>query len=61
MAVPKRKQSKSKTRTRRSQWRKLDALVLVKCPQCHELKMPHMMCGECGYYKQREVMAAGKK
>ena len=27
-----------------------------KCPQCGELKLPHQVCGSCGYYKGREVV-----
>ncbi|HEY9059007.1 MAG TPA: 50S ribosomal protein L32 [Pseudobacteroides sp.] len=49
MANPKRKWSKSRTGKRRSQW-KLSAPNLVKCPQCHALKIPHRVCKECGYY-----------
>ena len=27
-----------------------------KCPQCHEMKMPHRVCPECGYYNGKEVI-----
>ncbi|WP_424337431.1 50S ribosomal protein L32 [Hydrogenispora ethanolica] len=27
------------------------------CPQCHESKLPHTVCSNCGYYKGREVIA----
>ena len=36
--------------------RKLEAPTLVKCPQCGELKVPHKVCGKCGYYKGQEVI-----
>lgn len=55
MAVPKRKQSKSRTRKRRSH----DALKvpsLVPCSQCKELILPHRACPYCGYYKGRPVI-----
>jgi large subunit ribosomal protein L32 len=55
MANPKRKWSKARTGKRRSQW-KLSAPNLVECPQCHELKLPHRVCTECGYYKAKEVI-----
>ena len=29
---------------------------ISKCPQCGELKLPHQVCGSCGYYKGREVV-----
>ena len=56
MICPKRRWSKARTRTRRANW-KLEAPNLVKCPHCHEYKLPHMVCGSCGYYKGREVVA----
>lgn len=59
MALPKRKHSKRRTRTRKAQWKKISALPLVECPQCHELKVPHRICGDCGYYK-KEVIGAEK-
>ncbi|HBQ26967.1 MAG TPA: 50S ribosomal protein L32, partial [Syntrophomonas sp.] len=29
---------------------------LVECPQCHELRMPHRACLNCGYYKGKSIM-----
>lgn len=58
MGVPKRKQSKSRTSMRRSIWRKMEVPGLVKCPQCHELKLPHRVCPACGYYKNRAVVTS---
>ena len=55
MAVPKRKVSKQKRDSRRANW-KLTLPGMVKCPQCHEFKMPHRVCKACGYYKGREVI-----
>ena len=26
------------------------------CPQCGEVKLPHRVCGNCGYYNGREVL-----
>ncbi|MGE4282638.1 MAG: 50S ribosomal protein L32 [Clostridia bacterium] len=55
MAVPKRKSSQARRDKRRAHW-KLAIPGMVKCPQCHEFKLPHRVCGECGYYKNREVV-----
>ena len=55
MAVPKRKMSKARRDSRRANW-KLAAPALVECPQCHELKRPHHVCTECGYYDGKEVV-----
>lgn len=55
MAVPKRKKSRSATRHRKAQW-KLDEPPKSHCPQCHAPKMPHRVCGRCGYYAGREVV-----
>ncbi len=55
MAVPKRRWSKMRSRRSRSNW-KLRAPGLVECPQCHELKMSHRVCKNCGYYDGREVI-----
>ncbi|MDO4719680.1 MAG: 50S ribosomal protein L32 [Peptostreptococcaceae bacterium] len=57
MAVPKRKTAKSATRSRRAANMKVAAINTVECPQCHEQKLPHIVCPECGYYKGREVVA----
>ena len=56
MAVPKRKVSKARRDKRRSSVWKLDAPALSKCTQCGELKMPHIVCPVCGYYKGKEVV-----
>jgi len=56
MAVPKRKQSKARKNTRRSNVWKLAAPALSKCAQCSSLKTPHRVCSECGFYKGRLVV-----
>ncbi|RJQ54271.1 MAG: 50S ribosomal protein L32 [Actinobacteria bacterium] len=56
MAVPKRKTSKAKRDSRRSHWKSKTA-TLSECPQCHQPKLPHRACPECGYYKNREAIA----
>ena len=57
MAVPKRKMSRSNTRSRRSQW-KTTVPTLATCPNraCGALKPPHLACPNCGQYKGRQVV-----
>ena len=57
MAVPKKKTSQSRKRSRKAANMKYSAPGYVKCPQCQEPKLPHRVCGECGYYKGEEVVA----
>jgi large subunit ribosomal protein L32 len=58
MAVPKRRMSRSNTRSRRSQW-KATATPLAPCPNkaCGELKPPHQACRNCGQHDGRQVLA----
>ena len=53
---PKRKHSHARKMKRRSQVWKLEAPALSNCTQCGELKMPHRICGECGFYKGKQVL-----
>jgi len=56
VAVPKRKKSRSRTRSRRAQW-KAAPLTLVNCDRCGETKLPHTLCENCGTYNKRQVVA----
>ena len=49
MAVPKRRTSKSKKRMRRTHY-KAAAPTLAPCPKCGEMRIPHRVCPNCGYY-----------
>ena len=55
MAVPKRRTSKSKKRKRQAN-KGLKMPSLVRCSQCHQLKLPHHVCPNCGYYKGKKVI-----
>ncbi|MBA3232664.1 MAG: 50S ribosomal protein L32 [Propionibacteriales bacterium] len=55
MAVPKRKMSRSNTRSRRAQW-KTTAAALVACSRCGERKLAHVACPTCGTYNGRTVL-----
>lgn len=60
MAVPKRKVSKSKGRSRIANW-KAGKVTLAECPKCHELKATHQVCPNCGYYDGELVVAKEDK
>jgi large subunit ribosomal protein L32 len=55
MAVPKQKQSHSRTNKRRSQ-HKLTAPTYNACPTCHEPRRPHRVCANCGSYGGKVVV-----
>jgi large subunit ribosomal protein L32 len=55
MAVPKQKQSHSRTSKRRAQ-HKIAAPTYNACPQCHSPRLPHRVCPVCGTYAGREVV-----
>ena len=50
MAVPKRRKSKSKVRTKRAH-HALTPKKLTKCGNCETYKPQHRVCPSCGYYK----------
>lgn len=56
MAVPKRKKGRARTHSRRSIHDRIPAPSRSVCPQCGEVKLPHRVCGNCGFYKDREVL-----
>jgi large subunit ribosomal protein L32 len=55
MPNPKRRHSKAR-RDRRRAHDFLETQSLAECPHCHEKKMPHQACPNCGYYRGREVV-----
>ncbi len=56
MAVPKKKTSKSKSRSRRAANWRLDAPARSTCPRCGAVKVPHHVCGNCGWYHGRQAV-----
>lgn len=56
MANPKNRTSRTRKRLRRSNY-KATAPTVGACSQCHEPKLPHVVCGNCGFYNGREVIA----
>jgi large subunit ribosomal protein L32 len=55
MAVPKRKQSNSRTGRRRAHDAK-KAKATALCPQCNTARPTHVVCPTCGYYMGRVVV-----
>lgn len=59
MAVPKKKTSKAKSRSRRASAWTLEAPARSVCPHCHQAKLPHVVCPSCGWYKGRQAIEVG--
>lgn len=55
MAVPKRRRSRTKRLTRRTQ-DALKATKYVVCPNCGETVLPHHVCPKCGYYDGKQAI-----
>jgi large subunit ribosomal protein L32 len=55
VAVPKKKQSKSRGDKRAANWKGTPP-AYSECLQCHQPKLPHRVCGNCGYYAGRQVV-----
>jgi large subunit ribosomal protein L32 len=56
MAVPKKRQSRTRRDKRRAQ-HKVSAPRLNECPRCHSPRLPHRVCPTCGTYAGREVIS----
>lgn len=56
MAVPKKKTSKAKSRSRRASAWRLGPPARSTCPQCHQVKQPHIVCLNCGWYHDRQAL-----
>ena len=56
MAVPKKKTSKAKSRSRRASAWTLKPPARSTCPRCGAVKVPHVVCGNCGTYRGRQVI-----
>ncbi len=56
MAVPKKKQSKMRSRKRATHWKQKPA-ALSKCAHCGQVVLAHRICHNCGYYGGMEFIA----
>lgn len=59
MAVPKRKISKSRSRSRKANWN-LKAPQLGKCQNCGNRMPTHVVCPQCGHYMGRPLVDVGE-
>jgi large subunit ribosomal protein L32 len=55
MPNPKQRHSKSRSRRRRSH-QALKPKQLVKCSNCGKMKLSHVVCANCGFYKGRKII-----
>ena len=56
MAVPKKKTSKAKSRSRRASNWQIQNPGRSICPRCSSVKVPHTVCGTCGWYHGRQAI-----
>ena len=57
MAVQKRRKSKGTRDHRRAQWMRSVAIPSTAlCPKCQEPRLPHRVCGNCGYYRDLKLI-----
>ncbi len=55
MALPKVRQTRSRTNKRRAH-HALKKILVSTCPKCKEAMTPHIVCKNCGFYNGREVI-----
>jgi large subunit ribosomal protein L32 len=56
VAVPKKKTSKARGNSRRAANWRLELPARSICPHCHQAKLPHVVCPNCGWYKNRQAV-----
>ncbi|HEX8965390.1 MAG TPA: 50S ribosomal protein L32 [Patescibacteria group bacterium] len=57
---PKRRHSRERKGERRHAL-KLAIKKAVKCPNCGNITLPHIVCKACGFYKGKKVTKTAKK
>ena len=60
MGNPARRFSKARRDSRRAQTFTLGLPGIVECPQCHEMKLGHRVCKNCGFYKEKDIVSTEK-
>jgi len=58
MAVPKKRMSHARKMSRRAQHDKITPPTLTSCRNCSNPVRPHRICGQCGQYRGRQVIAS---
>jgi large subunit ribosomal protein L32 len=56
MAVPKKKTSKAKGRSRMASAWRIKTTGRSNCPRCDAVRRPHTVCGNCGWYGGRQAV-----
>lgn len=56
MAVPKKKTSKAKGRSRRASAWRVTPSARSTCPRCDAVRPPHTVCANCGWYGGRQAV-----
>jgi len=59
-ALPKQKRSHSKQGRKRAH-HFLSPLQLTTCSNCGEKRLPHTVCGNCGFYKDEQIVQIRQK
>ncbi|HLL66048.1 MAG TPA: 50S ribosomal protein L32 [Micromonosporaceae bacterium] len=59
--TPKGKTSRSRTRSRKAQWFKIEAPKSSACERCKSPRLSHTACPTCGFYNGREYPQAVKR
>ena len=55
MPNPKHKHSKARRDSRAAHFKVVSKQLSI-CPRCRHPKLPHHVCGNCGYYRDRQVI-----
>jgi len=55
MAIAQAKVSRARRDKRRSHHH-LRAAAICECPNCHQMRLVHTVCPNCGFYKGRQVI-----
>ncbi|MGZ3694139.1 MAG: 50S ribosomal protein L32 [Bdellovibrionota bacterium] len=59
MAVPKKRQTRARRDLRRfSSAYRMDIVNTLTCKNCNAPSLSHRICGGCGHYNGKQVMAA---
>lgn len=61
MCIPRFRRSRTEVRRRRASFWNLKAISVGECPRCHEPKLPHRVCKNCGFYNGKDVLKLEQK